>query len=538
MEIGTYYQIAKINLSPVLKKVKKLEKNKDNMYLMGVDIGSTTIKAVIYDINGNIISIGRVDTGSPQAIMENGEKVECWIPETLWQNAVDAIKKSLQRIENSSYIKGIAVSAFGVDGGPIDKDGNVLFPFISWQYTGTSGQMEDFLQNAIPEDVFKINGQAPWYACSVFRMMWVKKNKPQVYKKIYKWLLIQDFINYRLCGNAASDYTISSTTLLLDQEKRNWSGYLLSIAGIDKEILPQLKQSGDFLGGVTRQAALATGLKENTPVVTGGHDNICGSLAATGYQDGIMVDIGGTFESMILHASRPELSNEFMSSNLISEASVVKNLYALYGFQYYSGCTEWVKMLLESTGNLEFWKEFESNVNFKTRPGSGGLLFLPYLTGSYFPKDEKISGAVLGLTIETTKLELIRSLIEGLNFISRDLLDLIKKFANQEIKKIRVIGGITYNDFWMQNKADILKMPLEVPDIPEATSLGLSMLAGIGSGLYSSIKDAEEHIKKPSRIFLPDKNNAVLYDDIYNNLFSDLYGTIRKISYNIRKYIK
>jgi xylulokinase len=505
---------------------------------MGVDIGSTTIKAVIYGTSGNIISIGRVDTGSPEPVIENGEKIECWIPETLWQNVVEAIKTSIKKIENSSYIRGIAVSAFGDDGGPIDKNGNVLYPFISWQYTGTSQQMEDFLHNISPTDAFMINGQAPWYACSVFRMMWMKKNKPQIYSKIYKWLLIQDFINYRLCGNAASDYTISSTTLLLDQEKRNWSDYLLKISGIDERILPQLKQSGDFLGGVTREAALATGLNENTPVIIGGHDNICGSLAASGYEDGVLVDIGGTFESMILHSPKPVLSKEYMKANLITESSVVKNLYALYGFQYYTGCTEWIKSLMESTDNIGFWDYFKSNVNFATKPGSGGLLFMPYLTGSYFPKDEKVSGAIFGLTSGTGRLEMIRSLIEGLNFLSRDLLGLITKFSKKEIKVLRVIGGIAYNTFWMQNKADILKMPLEVPDIPEATSLGLAILAGIGSGVYSGFKEAAEKTKKSFKMYLPDEKNTVIYDNIYKNIFSDLYGTIRKISYNIRKYIK
>ena len=505
---------------------------------MGIDIGSTTIKAVIYDKSGNIISVGRVNTGNPEIVKDSNSSAACWLPEVLWKNVVDSIRSSLEKIGDSSYVKGVAVSAFGNDGGPIDRDGKALYPFISWQYTGTSGQMDEFLSKIDETEVFMINGQAPWYASSVFRMMWIKKNKPEVYNRIYKWLLIQDYINYRLCSKAASDYTISSTTLLLDQKQRLWSKTLIDIAGIDENILPSLKQSGEYLGGVTKQASLETGLKENTPIIIGGHDNICGSLAAAGYEEGVLVDIGGTFESMILLEDQPVLSGEFMRSNLISEASVVKDLYALYGFQYYTGCIEWIKSLFESSDNVEFWDYFKSNVNLATKIGSNGLLFIPYLTGSYFPKDEKISGVIFGLIAGTSRLEMIRSLIEGLNFLSKDLLGLVKKFSKKEIKVLRVIGGIAQNEFWMQNKADILNMTLEVPDIPEATSLGLAILAGIGSGVYGSLSDAAGSIKKPFKIFSPEKKNVETYESIYNNIYIDLYETIKKVSYNIRKYIK
>ncbi|MBM3705231.1 MAG: hypothetical protein FJW66_01765 [Actinobacteria bacterium] len=511
---------------------------KNKTYLMGIDIGSTTIKAVTYDIYGNIISVGRKDTGNPEMIRENNLSVACWIPEKLWENVAECIRKSLEGIENSESVKGVAVSAFGVDGGPVDNNGKAIYPFISWQYLGTSEQMNLFLERISKTDTFLINGQVPWYACSVFRMMWIKKYRPDVYKKIFKWLLIQDYINCRLCGGFASDYSISSTTLILDQKKLSWSEEILGAAGIDEKILPPLKQSGEFLGGITDEASERTGLKENTPVIVGGHDNLCGSFAASGFTEGVLIDIGGTFESMILHTGGPELSEEFMRSNLISEASVMKNMHALYGFQYYSGCTEWIKSIMERSDNIGFWDYFKSNVNSHTKPGSGGLLFLPYLTGSYFPKDEKVTGAIFGITAETGRLELTRSLIEGLNFISKDLMNLIIKFSKGEIKLLRVIGGIAYNEFWMQNKSDILNLALEVPDIPEATSLGLAILAGMGSGIYKNPAEAIDTIKKSVKVFIPDKVNSEIYSSIYDNIYTDLSKTVWKISYDIKKFIK
>ena len=505
-------------------------------FLMGVDIGSTTIKSVIYDGSGNIKSIGRVETGDPEIVKEKDKKVACWIPDKIWKNVAQSIKQSLNNIDNNVTIEAVAVSAFGNDGGPIDKEGNIIYPFISWQYPGTSVELEDFLENIDSREVFFINGQMPWYASSVFRIMWIKKNRPEIYKNIHRWLLIQDYINFKLCNKDASDYTISSTTLLLDQKKKQWSKKIIEAAGINQEILPPLKQSGSFLGRVTMEASLDTGLSKGTQVIIGGHDNICGSLAAGGHHEDVLVDIGGTFESIILHSKQPVLSEEFFNSNLISEASVVKDMYAIYGFQYYSGCTEWIRSIMGDRDNQEFWDDFLKNVN-TTKPGSNGLLFIPYLTGSNFPKDESVSGTLFGLRADTDKTMLTRSLIEGLNFLSKDLLNLLLKSTKKEMKSIRVIGGITYNKFWMQNKADILNMKIEVPEIPEATSLGLAILAGIGSGYYADLEDSMEKIKKPVRIFTPDERNNIIYSNIYNNIHVELYKTIKKINFDINKYI-
>ena len=283
-------------------------------YFMGIDIGSTTIKAVIYDSNGSIVSLGRIETGDPEQIIEKDKRVACWMPEKIWKNITKCIKTAMDEAGNKLVIEGVAVSAFGNDGGPLDKDGNTLYPFISWQYTGTSIEMNEFLDKISMEQVFTINGQAAWYASSIFRMMWIKKNRPDVYKKTHKWLLIQDYINFKLSNKKASDYTISSTTLILDQKKRQWSKKILDAAGIDRSILPELRQSGEFLGKVTRQASDETGLKEGTPVIMGGHDNICGSLAASGFNEDILVDIGGTFESIILHSSTPLLSKKYLET--------------------------------------------------------------------------------------------------------------------------------------------------------------------------------------------------------------------------------
>ena len=284
------------------------------------------------------------------------------------------------------------------------------------------------------------------------------------------------------------------------------------------------------------EASLDTGLSKGTQVIIGGHDNICGSLAAGGHHEDVLVDIGGTFESIILHSKQPVLSEEFFNSNLISEASVVKDMYAIYGFQYYSGCTEWIRSIMGDRDNQEFWDDFLKNVN-TTKPGSNGLLFIPYLTGSNFPKDESVSGTLFGLRADTDKTMLTRSLIEGLNFLSKDLLNLLLKSTKKEMKSIRVIGGITYNKFWMQNKADILNMKIEVPEIPEATSLGLAILAGTGSGYYANLEDGMEKTKKSVQVFIPNEKNNIIYNNIYNNIHVKLYETIKKINFNINKYI-
>ena len=188
------------------------------MYLLGIDIGSTTIKAVIFRYNGNLVSMGRRET----KLFVNNEEY-FWKPEDIWQAVCESIKEAIANIEKPEQIKAVAVSGFGQDAVPLDKQGKCLYPFISWHDKKTGEQMNELLTKIGDREIYNISGAKPWHIHTIYRIMWLKKHEPSIYKKVFKWLPITDYINYKLCGSILTDFSEASTTSLLDQSDLNWS---------------------------------------------------------------------------------------------------------------------------------------------------------------------------------------------------------------------------------------------------------------------------------------------------------------------------
>jgi xylulokinase len=227
------------------------------MYLLAVDIGSTTIKSIIFDYEGNIISTGRRKTKVFYK-EESGEKYAFWMPDDIWGKVCEAIRESINKIPNPAQIKSVTVTGFACDGVPIDEKGNWVYPFISWHDTRCIEQIEWLEKNIKFEEIYLINGQKPWLHNTIMRNIWIKLHMPEIYKKIYKWLLTEDYVNYRLCGAIATDYSLASTTLVFDQKSLKWSEKLFKIFDIDMAIYPDPKPSGTFLGEVSNQSSWRT----------------------------------------------------------------------------------------------------------------------------------------------------------------------------------------------------------------------------------------------------------------------------------------
>ncbi|MDZ7837371.1 MAG: FGGY family carbohydrate kinase [Actinomycetota bacterium] len=328
------------------------------MYLMAIDIGSTSIKAAVYDYHGNLAASGRRKT---EVVYQDqdGQHFAFWDPDNIWNCVTGSVKEAVSSLEKPQLIKGIAVTGFACDGVPIDKKGNCLYPFISWHDNRTLEQLEWFSQNADFKQIYKINGQKPWHLNTIFRNLWFKQNRPRLYEKIYKWLLIEDFINYKLCGEVATDYSLASTTLMLDQEKLEWSPELFDMFGLDMDIYPRPQPSGTYVGEVGAKAAGQTGLKEGTPVVLGGLDGLMGVYAAAGDQEDNLVGVIGTYEHYHKCMGRPILKEEGLDKSIICQAHVIKGKYGAYGVMVSSGVMEWFKDHLAGKEQLMAEKKTE-----------------------------------------------------------------------------------------------------------------------------------------------------------------------------------
>jgi xylulokinase len=340
------------------------------------------------------------------------------------------------------------------------------------------------------EKTFSLGGNSLWRFSTALRLLWMAEHEPEVLKNTYKWLLIEDFVNMMLCGKMATDYTMASCTLMFDQRKLDWSDEILGLSGIDKRLLGPAYPSGTRLGDVTDKAARETGLAAGTPVVLGGHDYLCGALPVGAIRPGVILDVSGTWEIVLAATQRPVLSPEAQKTGVTVEAHVARGLYSIWGGAVSSDMLEWyrkeygfeAKYRAQECSGVDW--DFLMQDAASSPVGSRGVMFLPHLSGAGCPDTDPYSlGAWVGLSNFATKGDILRALIEGLDY---QFLDIVRTMQALGVPfdQLVVVGGVARNKFWMQNKADMVGLPLEVPEVEDATPLGAAMLAGIGVGIY------------------------------------------------------
>lgn len=506
--------------------------------LMGIDLGSTSIKAIVYDTGGKLLAAGSVPTEVSHLDKDHPEWA-FWDPEVIWQSVVRATGQALAALNDGSRIKAVAVTGWGMDGVPLDRDGNVLYPFISWHCARTQPQSEAFSGRIGPERLFSITGTQVMAIHTVYRMLWLKEHAPQALEKASVWVSIEDYINFRLSGEIATEFSMASCTALVDQKSRTWSDELIGEAGLPRSIFPEITPSGTKIGTVTAAAARETGLDPGTAVVLGGHDYHCAGLAVGAFRPEVIMDITGTWE--ILFAGTPEanLAPEVYKSGLLLESHVVRDCYNYAAYALSAGMLEWYKdhlcaeehrLAAEKGGSV--WDVLMESAS-RVQPGSQGVFFLPHFSGAVTPNpDPKSLGAFVGMNESIDRACLTRAVIEGLDYQFRQLVDSFEFAMNRTVDRIIAVGGTTRNTFWMQNKADVSGKVLEVPDIEEATPLGAALLAGIGVGLYRDEADAHRQVYKRGATYEPDPAARGRYEEYYG-IYKEIYPALKGVSHRI-----
>jgi xylulokinase len=503
-------------------------------YLLGVDVGSTNLKAIIYDLQGNAVAKASGPTQRFNPYPED-PKWAIWKPEQIWTGIADAIKQVTSQVDNSRDIKALAVTGMGMDGVPIDKNGKWLYPFISWHCPRTVEQQAWWIENVGQDRQFSICGNQIWTFNTALRLMWMRENEPRILEKTEKWLLIEDFINFMLCGQCATDYSMASTTLLFDQRKRQWSDELIELAQISKDLLCEPSPSGIVLGEVHKKAAQATHLTEGTPVVLGGHDYSCGCLPTGAFKPGVVLDVTGTWEMVVTALDEPILTPEAARMGVLVDSHVARDKWAVMGAAVAGDMIEWFKkefcyeeeQRAKALGDL-VWDYLMSAAE-KSPAGANGVMFLPHMSGGHCPiLDRNSAGAFVGLRNIARKADMTRAIIEGLNYQFLQIVSAFETGLGINPERIVTIGGATQNKFWMQNKADVAGKPIQAPDLDEAVPLGAAILAGIGVGIYKNEQDAYDQVYKPGHVYEPDSRLNSQYAEWFKT-FEKIYPALKNI---------
>ena len=508
---------------------------------MGVDLGSSNIKSVVFDPFGNVAGYAIINTPIDQKTNNNEE----WIyyhPEKIWENVLIAIKKASKMVDGN--IACIAVTGMGMDSVPLDKTGEPLYPFISWRCQ----RGHDIFQSASDrfglEQLYRITGQLPRYLNSVIRYLWLRENEPDLYKQTRQWLTIEDYINYKLCGVMATDYSMASTTLLCGID-RKWSETLLDFFNIDKKLMPEILPSSTVLGKINADVALQAGIDPKTLIVLGGHDYHCGAVSCGGFDDKKLVMSMGTYECLIASVPVADPTDATLSRGMSYEGHVIPDRFSLATGMIEGGVLDWWESCFEShhvkgrdfSSMKEKWDSiFTQIADLHIRMSNP--LFMPHLYGCDAPENDPDSkGAFIGLTAGTTKAAMLLALVEGVNFLSFSLVQSMEKALGSKFQTIHAIGSIVKNRFIMQQKADIMGSTIWADtENTESVCLGAALLAGVGAGIYKDLADAYGHLNYTLLEFAPNPEKHALYTERYH-LFQQIYKALaplhKSMSHNV-----
>ena len=492
---------------------------------MGVDIGTSGCKAVTFDENGSQLSIAYREYN---IISKNDGWAELDVDEVI-DKCFQVIKESATQVAPTS-ITGIGISSQGEAFTIIDKEGKALCnAFISSDIRAqefTKSWVEKFGE----EKLYNITGHTPHPMFSLFKLLWVKDNMPEVWSKTYKILCFEDLLEYRLgIKEPAIGWSLAGRTMLFDVINHCWNKEILDAVGIKLTQLARPLQSGMIVGFVDKVISKALNLSEHTFVVTGGHDQPCSALGAGAIKPGIAVYATGTVECITPAFNKPVFTEMLRKSNLCTYDHAVAGMYTSVAFSLTGGNI--LKWFRDEFGSAEILlaKKFDCDPyelllnQMPEEPTK--LLTLPYFTSTGTPYfDTSVKGAIIGLDLSTKRGEIIKALLEGVVFEIKLNLEILER-SGYEVKELRVIGGGAKSQVWNQLKADILNKPITVLDVTEAGCMGVAMLARAAHTKQPVTEIASKWVKPVSQI-MP---NLYQYYDQKFHAYKMLYPCFKKI---------
>ena len=509
--------------------------------IAAVDAGTTGVRCCIFDDKGNEISGGyfKVPTFYPgPGLVEQS-------PGTIVELAYKAVAAAVSNHDvDSSDIIGLCITAQRNGFVPIDKEGNFLSNLFVWQdQRGASvhpRMRERLMANGMsPEDLYRINGQPFGTFQSGNKVIWLRNYQNELYNKTYKLVTPHAFLVKAFGSDGYLDEKNDvSCWLAANADTQEIDKDLCDIFELDANKFLETVIPGTGVGTVSEAAAKKTGLLQGTPVYMGSGDQQCGSLGAGNYGTRGMITVCmGTAGLCMAYSPKPIRHPQ-------GKCNIQGHPAGGYTMESHSSsCMSsfaWVRDLLltgEGTGR----KLSDTDVNrlatdlAKQAPtGSNGVVFLPWLQGAECPHyDGTARGAFIGMTLATRKNEMIRAAMEGICFENRMMLETLQQADRSAVKAIRILGGVTHNEFWNQMQADIYGMPVETVTAKECTALGAAIICAVAANIYNNYEEAVREMVHLKQRYLPDesrkKNYNRLYDvwnSCYPGLSRECYGKI------------
>ncbi len=491
-------------------------------YLLGIDLGTSSLKTIVLSLDGRILASDAVDYQYDSPVQGYAEQD----PEVWWKACVDTVKNAVGK----SGVQAADIRAVGFSGQmhgvvTLDKNYQVIRPAILHCDARSGSQVKQITEMVPAEKRLQLFRNPVYPGFMLTSLLWMRENEPEKYGRIAHVCSPKDYIRYRLCGAFSSEYSDASATLLFDIEKNVWSDEIISAAGLPREIFPECTEPSAVVGTITREAAAVTGLSEATQVAAGGGDLTMMAVGNGMVRNGDGILNIGTSGQVSFQIDKPVI-NPALNTNMFS--SYHSGRWVLYGATMSAGlCLKWWR---QTTGNPPYDRVNE--LVAKAAPGSGGVIFYPYLNGERCPHlMSDISSSFIGVNASTGYGEMTRAVMEGVVFNLRQCAEICGKLGF-EADTYLASGGAARSEIWTQIMADIFNKPVKRVIGEEQACLGAALTAGVGAGFWNSIPEAADAVVRyQDRIVEPIPQNVPVYDEYYE-IFRD---TFPLFSQNLRK---
>ena len=486
------------------------------MYYIGIDLGTSSVKLLLVDEAGAVQN--SVTKEYPLLLPRPGWSEQD--PEDWWAACADGIRELMQGAD-ASQIAGIGVGGQMHGLVVLDENDSVIRPAILWN-DGRTAEETEWLNGEVGKD--KLSACTANIAFAGFtapKLLWMREHEPMKFARIRRIMLPKDYINYRLTGVHSCDYSDASGMLLLDVEHKRWSEEMLDICGVREAQMPILFESSEVIGTVRPEIAKQLGLPETVKVVAGAGDNAAAAVGTGTVGDGACNISLGTSGTIFISADKFGVD----PNNDLHAFCHADGHYHLMGCMLSAAsCNKWFcDDILQTTDYAA-----EQTAITADKLGRNRVFFLPYLMGERSPlNDTDARGTFIGLSMDTTRADMVQAVLEGVAFAVRDSFEVARSLGIK-ISRSMLCGGGAKSPLWRTILANVLNIPLDIPQTEEGPGYGAAMLAMVGCGAYGSVSDCADALVRITETVTPDATLAARYDSRYKK-FRKIYPTVKPL---------
>ena len=492
-------------------EMKTIKSGNDMNLILTLDAGTTSLKGALFDLSGNMLCshIHEYHLERPAPDIVEAE------PEIYWSAAKAVIAEILVQAEvPPESISALGVTSQGETLIVLDKYGKPLRKAIVWLDNRAKAEAEVIKEEFGRELVYHVTGQQDIAPCwPAAKILWLRDHEPEIFKSAAKFLMLEDYLVYRLTGNFATDHTLNPSTLYYDLVNCCWWRRMLDFIDVTEKQLPVLLNSGEAAGSIS----VEIGLSRNTVVTMAPVDQIAAAVGAGNIEPGMITETTGCALAICATVENPTYDPQ-MNIGLYRHA--IPGMFVLMPWIPTAGMI--LRWFRDEFGNgMDYDTLIESAA--KVSPGSGGLVLLPHFCGMNSPEvNPEAKGVFYGITPAHAKSHFVRAILESVAFSLRDNLELLEKLGIKS-GDVTSLGGAARSKSWLQIKADVLQRRINIMRCEEATSLGTAVLAAAGIRAFANIADAVKAMVHPAISVLPRYENKDRYDEAFRQ-----YGILNR----------